>query len=71
MVNDDSAANLAASSENAAAAMEAATIFVFIFQVALSGVLKQLMGALVLLQVVIHMGVLSVQFPGNINMFNT
>ena len=54
MINDEAAANLKGSTEAAAQVLENATIFMFIGQILLKGVLKKLMGALVLLQVIIH-----------------
>ena len=49
MVNDQSAESLKSSTEAATAAMENATVVVFAAQMLMKGVLKKLMGALVLL----------------------
>ena len=60
MINDEAAANLKGSTEAASKAFENATIVIFIGQIILKGVLKKLMGALVLLQFIVHLGILNV-----------
>ena len=42
------------------------TILIFVGQIFVSGIAKQLIGAIVILQVVIHLIILNTQLPGNV-----
>lgn len=46
-------------------------IFLWIFRAYAMGVFKKLIGTLLALQIVIHLGLLNVKLPGNVTIFNS
>ena len=71
MSNDEQSQQLKKTAENANSAGSILTIMVFIIQSYMMGVFKKLIGTLLALQVVVHLGLLNVKIPGAVTCFNS
>lgn len=66
MPNSETSRDVDSKSSSATNGMIIGTIIIFVCQIFVSGIAKQLIGAIVILQVVIHLIILNTQLPGNV-----
>ena len=66
MPNSETSRDVDSKSSSATNGMIIGTIIIFVSQIFVSGIAKQLIGAIVILQVVIHLIILNTQLPGNV-----
>ena len=71
MPNDEASHTLQEHAEHANNAGSFITIVVFIIQSYMMGVFKKLIGTLLALQIVVHLGILNVKIPGAVTCFNS
>jgi hypothetical protein len=71
MPNDEASHKLQQHAEHANGAGSFLTVMIFIIQSYMMGVFKKLIGTLLALQVVVHLGLLNVKIPGAVTCFNS
>ena len=71
MPNDEASKKLEKRAQQANSAGSFLTVLIFVVQSYLMGVFKKLIGTLLALQIVIHLGLLNVKIPGAVTCFNS